>query len=323
MDVRRRRTEGAEAAGGTDSPSRTIAPSGDGPPPPPVTPTHVHAQQLDFQNLPIGTRLLDRYRVMRRIGGGGFGSVYLVEDVVVREELVLKVLSPHLSMDENMIRRFVQELKYTRRISHPNVIRIYDLIHLGGAHAISMEYFPAQDLGRILKDKGRIPVGRAMTIAAQVCEGLTAAHDASVTHRDIKPPNILVGDNDVTKIVDFGLASVGAGAGSRLTKSGILVGTPEYISPEQITGGEVDGRADLYSFGVVMYEMLTGTQPFSGDNAVNVLFQHLEGSVKPLRELLPELPESVERLVQRAMAKDPKDRPSSAVELLGMIRAAL
>src|SRR5262249_9563250 len=191
------------------------------------------------------------------------------------------------------VRRFVQELKFTRRITHPNVIRIYDLLDLEGAHAISMEHFPSRDLGSILRERPMLPVATTLRIAAQVCEGLMAAHEQGVVHRDIKPGNILVGDDDATKIVDFGLASAGAGDGSRLTKSGILVGTPEYISPEQITGGTVDGRTDIYSLGVVMYEMLSGQTPFGSETAVNTLFQHLEGEVIPLRDLVPSLPESL------------------------------
>ena len=289
---------------------------------PTTGPVDLSARPLDLQALPSGTRLLDRYKVIRKIGGGGFGAVYLVEDVVVREELVLKVLSPQLSLDENMIRRFVQELKLTRRITHRNVIRIYDFLNLGGAHAISMEFFPGRDLSRMLKDEGPLPLDLVLRLAAQVCEGLAAAHEVGVVHRDIKPPNILVGDDQVVKIVDFGLAAMGQQSGSRLTKSGILVGTPEYISPEQITGTDVDGRADIYSFGVVMYEMLSGRQPFTGSNAVNLLFQHLEGDVEPLGKLVPGIPTAVERLVTQAMSRDPSDRPGSANVMLQMIRAA-
>jgi len=333
LEVRRRRGEMVGAAPGAaadrppQTPTSSERPGPLGPPSAPSTPTTPSTpisteRPLNYQDLSPGTRLMDRYSVVRRIGGGGFGAVYLVEDVVVREELVLKVLSPHLSIDENMIRRFVQELKYTRRITHQNVIRIYDLIDLGSAHAISMEHFPSQDLGRILKESGELPVPRVMRIASQVLEGLQAAHDKGVVHRDIKPPNILIGQNDATKIVDFGLASVGAGVGSRLTKSGILVGTPEYISPEQITGGEIYGRTDLYSFGVVLYEMLTGRQPFSGSNAVNMLFQHLDDEVPPLREFAPAVSEALEKVILKAMSKEPKDRPPSAVEMLAMLRAA-
>jgi HEAT repeat protein len=291
------------------TPSSASMPSPAGPPP-------------NYQDLPIGTRLLDRFQVLRRIGGGGFGAVYLVEDVVVREELVLKVLNPQLSLDGNMVRRFVQELKFTRRITHPNVIRIYDLIDLGHGHAISMEHFPSRDLGSILRERGALQIATSLKIATQVCEGLQAAHDRGVIHRDIKPGNILIGDDDFTKIVDFGLASVGTGDGSRLTKSGILVGTPEYISPEQITGGTIDGRTDLYSLGVVMYEMLTGCTPFSSDTAVNTLFQHLEGEVKSPRQLDPSLPEALDRVVMNALARDPAERPNSALELLALLRTA-
>ncbi len=323
MEVRRRREEARPSRAHPDmaTAEHSTGTGGDRPAAP-STPSAGSARPLNYSELSPGTRLLDRFSVVRRIGGGGFGAVYLVEDVIVREELVLKILNPQLSNDENMIRRFVQELKYTRRITHPNVIRIYDLINLGNAHAISMEHFPAQDLGAILNESGMLSLPRTLKIIAQVCEGLQAAHDKGVVHRDIKPANILVGGDDVTKIVDFGLASVGASTGSRLTKSGILVGTPEYISPEQIIGGEVDGRADLYSLGVVMYEMLSGQAPFKGENAVNMLFQHLDDEVPPLRTLVPDIPEPVERAVMCAMAKTPNDRPHSALEMLAMVRAA-
>jgi serine/threonine-protein kinase len=334
MEMRPRRVETpSEGVSAPGARAPAAAPTGeerrgDAPLPPPVpiaTPAAASASGtpgLDYQKLVPGTRLLDRYSVIRRIGGGGFGSVYLAEDVVVKEELVLKVLSPQFTVDENMIRRFVQELKLTRRISHKNVIRIYDLINLGGAHAISMEYFPGRDLAQILKSDGRLPVERVLRIANQVCEGLEAAHEIGIVHRDIKPGNILIGDKDQTKIVDFGLAAVKHSTLSRLTQSGILVGTPEYISPEQITGADVDGRADLYSLAVVMYEMLTGQQPFSGDHAVNVLFQHLESTAQPLRGFLPDLPESVEKLVLLAMSRSPAQRPPSAAAMLDALRAA-
>jgi serine/threonine-protein kinase len=235
---------------------------------------------------------------------------------------VLKILSPQLSLDPTMIRRFVQELKLSRRISHPNVIRIYDLLDLDGSHAISMEHFPARDLGALLRQEGPLSPARAIRIAEQTLEGLAAAHAAGVYHRDIKPANLLIGEGDHVKIVDFGLASVGHSAHSRLTQSGILVGTPEYISPEQITGGDVDGRCDLYSLGVVLYEVMTGKQPFSGTNAVNVLFQHLEPNVPPLSTAAAGIPQAVSDLVMKAMSRHAHDRPTSALAMLEMVRAA-
>lgn len=281
------------------------------------------APKLNMQKLAPGDELAGRFRVVQRIGGGGFGTVYLVEDVIVKEALVLKILSPQLSLDPTMIRRFVQELKLSRRISHPNVIRIYDLLDLDGSHAISMEHFPARDLGAVLRQDGPLTPARALHIAEQTLDGLAAAHSAGVYHRDIKPANLLIGEGDHVKIVDFGLASVGHSAHSRLTQSGILVGTPEYISPEQITGGDVDARCDLYSLGVVLYEAMTGKQPFSGTNAVNVLFQHLEPNVPPLSTAAAGIPQAVSDLVMKAMSRHAQDRPTNAQAMLEMVRAAL
>ncbi len=277
-------------------------------------------RNLNFQKLDPGTLLVGRFRVLQRIGGGGFGTVYLAEDVIVREELVLKVLSPQLSLDENMIRRFVQELKLSRRITHKNVIRIHDLLDLEGAHAISMEYFHARDLGTILKEEGPLSIARVLMIAEQTLEGLAVAHDIGIIHRDLKPANILMSDADHLKIVDFGLASVGQSARSRLTQSGILVGTPEYISPEQITGHDVDGRTDLYSLGAVLYELISGRQPFAGANAVNVLFQHLEADIPRLKTVVAGVPDAVDELIMRCMSRFPDDRPASARAMLEMLR---
>ena len=279
------------------------------------------APTRNFQQLAPGTELIGRFRVLQRIGGGGFGTVYLVEDVMVKEDLVLKILSPQLSLDPTMIRRFVQELKLTRRITHGNVIRIHDLLDLEGAHAISMEYFPGRDLGAVLREDGPLSPVRALHVAEQVLEGLAAAHSAGILHRDIKPGNLLVGEGDLVKIVDFGLASATHTTQSRLTQSGILVGTPEYISPEQITGTEIDARCDLYSLGVVLYEAMSGVQPFSGASAVNVLFQHLEADVPPLRAVAAGIPAVMNDVVMCAMALKATDRPASAAAMLGMLRA--
>jgi serine/threonine-protein kinase len=287
------------------------------------TPARLGGNEVaNYQKLAPGTELMGRFRIVQKIGGGGFGTVYLVEDLVVNEQLVLKILSQQLSLDPNMIKRFVQELKLTRRISHPNVIRIYDLVDLEGAHAISMEHFAGRDLGAILREEGPLSPARAMHLAEQTLEGLAAAHAAGILHRDIKPANLLVGDGDVLKIVDFGLASVGQTGQSRLTQSGMLVGTPEYISPEQITGTECDARCDLYSLGIVLYEALSGQQPFSGANAVNVLFQHLEATVPPLSSVAAGIPAAVNDLVMQAMARMVGDRPASALAMLELVRAA-
>jgi serine/threonine-protein kinase len=281
------------------------------------------AAPQNFQKLERDTVLLDRFRVLRQIGKGGFGTIYLVEDSAIQEQIILKVLNPHLALDEMAIKRFVQELKLTRSITHPNVIRIYDFLDLGGARAVSMEYFPSRDLGKIIRAEKTLEPHLGLRLLDQVCDGLAAAHHSGVVHRDIKPANILVGNNNDVKIVDFGLASMEQRMGSRLTKSGILIGTPEYMAPEQISGAEVDHRADIYALGILMYEMFTGVRPFTAETPVKILFLHLEGTPVPMTEHAPGLPGDLVTLTMDCMAKEPQDRPSTAIELQARIRSIL
>ena len=280
---------------------------------------------LDFTDVPAGQEFLDRYTIVRRLGRGGYGTVYLANDRVLGEEVVLKVLNPQLSMDQEAARRFVQELKLARRIAHRGVIRIHDFLDLGGARAISMEYFAGRDLGRVIAAEAPLAVRRSLAIVAQVCDALAAAHAEGVVHRDIKPGNVLVSDEDETRLVDFGLAAAhhSSGEGSRLTRSGLLIGTPEYMAPEQITNEVVDHRADLYALGIVMYEMLSGRKPYVAETPVKVLFQHLEGSAPPLVDAVPGTPDIVSALVARAMARDASARPDTAAELRAAITRAL
>ena len=284
------------------------------------------AEEVNFLKLERDTQLLGRYRVVRQIGKGGFGAIYLIFDSAIQEEIIFKILNPQLSMDEIALARFVQELKVTRGITHKNVIRLFDFLDLGGARAVSMEYFPSRDLGKIIRSEGALELSRALRILSQVCEGLMAAHLGGIVHRDVKPANILVGKDDSVKIVDFGLASMEQQMGTRLTKSGLLIGTPEYMSPEQISGGDVDHRADLYSLGIVMFEAFSAKKPFAGETPVKVLFQHLEAEIPSLKEVAPNLPETVYELVQKAMCKEPGGRPQTAQEFwqaLESIRSGL
>ncbi|HZL86029.1 MAG TPA: HEAT repeat domain-containing protein [Candidatus Krumholzibacteria bacterium] len=281
------------------------------------------AAPLQFGDLPAGTRLLERYHVQRRVGTGGFGTVYLVVDSAVQEEIILKVLNPQLSVDANAIRRFVQELKLTRRITHRNVIRIHDFLDLNGAHAVSMEYFPSRDLGHILVEEGPMRPERALRLVAQVCQGLAAAHEVGVIHRDIKPANILVGEGDMAKIVDFGLAAAQQTVGPRLTREGYLIGTPEYMAPELIQNEPFDHRSDIYSIGIMMYEMLSGQRPYTGDTPVKILFQHLEGNAEPLAMFVPTLRPSLAALVMRTMARQVAARPRDTRELGALVHAEL
>jgi HEAT repeat protein len=274
----------------------------------------------DISALEPGEVLAGRYEVVRKIGGGGFGTVYLVEDVLIRDELILKILAPQLTTDATMMRRFIQEMRVSRRITHPNVIRTHEFVDLGGLHAIAMEYFPSRDLADILKGERPLAAARVVPIAIQVCEALAAAHELGTIHRDVKPGNILVGAGDRVKVVDFGLAAVGMQTGSRLTRSGLLIGTPEYMAPEQIAEGTADARSDIYSLGVVLYEALSGIAPFAGENAAQVLFNHIEGNVPPLGAVAPDVPAGLGLVVMHALARRPDDRPATAAELADRLR---
>jgi serine/threonine-protein kinase len=274
------------------------------------------------EDIAEGTLLLDRYRVIRQIGRGGFSTVFLVDDQAISDRVILKILSPHLTEDENMAERFVRELKLARRVAHRNVIRIHDLLQIGRSKAISMEYFASEDLGEVLDREEKLAPERGAKLAVQICAGLAAAHEAGVIHRDVKPANVLVGEDDAVKLVDFGLASVGREMENRLTRTGHLVGTPHYMAPELIRGEEVGGRADIYSFGVMMYEMFCGQLPYDADNAMAILFRHLDGDATPLGKVLPGFPAELEAVVMRAMHVEREQRPESALALLELLQKA-
>jgi serine/threonine protein kinase len=181
-----------------------------------------------------------------------------MEDTVVDERLILKFLNPSISQDEEMMQRFVHELRYSRKITHPNVIRIYDFLHIRGNYAISMEYFPSHTLGGEVSDGKPLAQRRAVRLGMDVAKGMSVAHAVGIVHRDLKPANVLINDEGVVKIVDFGVAAAQHQGDTQLTKTGYVIGSPKYMAPEQILGKKVDERADIYSLGVILYEMLTG-----------------------------------------------------------------
>ena len=270
---------------------------------------------MDAAALPPGTVLADRYRVVRHIGSGAFGVVILVEDVVVHEEIILKFLKPHVASDEQVIKRFVQELRYARRITHENVIRIHDFIAVGRSYAISMEYFPGFSLAALLARGGPLPIPRTFAILQGICHGMSVAHRAGIVHRDLKPANVLLNESDLVKVVDFGLAAASSWGDPALTRTGLIVGTPAYIAPEQAQGGKVDPRTDIYSLGVIMYEMLCGRPPYTGPDPVSILLQHVQGKVTPPRQVNPALPPGLEATILKAMALAPAERHQSMDEL--------
>ncbi len=271
---------------------------------------------FDTAALKPGLVLADRYRIIKKVGAGGFGVVMLVHDQVVDEELVLKFLHPSVSSDATMIQRFIKELTYTRRITHPNVIRIYDFISIGDSYAISMEYFKSHSLAYELRRNRKVAFGRGIRLLRDVCRGMSAAQASHVVHRDLKPANILINSKDRVKIVDFGVAAATRHANTRLTRSGIMIGTPKYMAPEQIRGKQVDSRTDIYTLGVVMYEMFCGRPPYSGEDPMATLFMHLEADFTPPREVNPEIPEELAAIIVKAMALKPSERYQSFRDIL-------
>ncbi len=278
-------------------------------------------QSLDASALQPGEILGGRYRVLRELGRGGFGVVLQVADQIVGEDIALKIINPLLIQDEGTIARFVQEVRYARRITHPNVIRLHDFVMVGNAYAISMEFFASQSLMRHIRRGLHKHPARGMRLMADLVRGMEVAHQANIMHRDLKPANILVNEVDTLKIVDFGLAAASSQADSRLTKTGHLVGTPTYMSPEQARGLDVDHRADIYSLGVIMYEVFTGTAPYAADNPLAVLYQHLEGAKEAPRSRNPLIAPAVEAIILRAMAVRPEERFQSSGELLAELES--
>src|SRR5262245_4037769 len=278
--------------------------------------TTVSEPMLDARVLVRGRVLAERYRVMRRIGQGGFGTVVLVEDMIINEQLILKFLNPQMAANDQMIQRFIRELRYARRVTHENVIRIHDFLRIEKAYAISMEYFPSHNLSDEIPGNTPISLQRGLYVLWHICRGMHAAHQVKIIHRDLKPPNVLINDAGMVKIVDFGLAAAVSEAASRLTRTGALLGTPLYMAPEQVQNHTIDVRTDIQSLGIMMYEMFTGRPPYTGDNPMTILYQHLEGKAPLPCELNPNLVPELQAIIQKAMAVAPAQRFQS-MEALG------
>ena len=230
-------------------------------------------------------------------------------------------LNPHVVQDDSTIARFMHEVRYARRITHANVIRVYDFLMIDSYYAISMEYFASSPLSRRIRAGLHQQPARALKYVRDIARAIHVAHEADVMHRDLKPPNLLVNDDDILKIADFGLAAASSNDSSRVTKVGHLIGTPSYMSPEQVRGLRIDSRTDIYSLGVVMYEMFTGTVPYTSDNPMGVLYQHLEGTKELPRARNPLLSTKIEAVILKAMEVRPDDRYQTAHELLDALDA--
>jgi serine/threonine protein kinase len=257
-----------------------------------------------------GTLFADRYEIIEELGRGGMGNVYRVEDTKIGEEVALKLIKPEISYDKKTIERFSNELKLARKIIHKNVVRMFELMEDKGTHFIAMEYVPGQDLKGLIRQSAPISTARTISIAKQICAGLAEAHDMGVIHRDLKPSNIMIDKEGNARIMDFGIARSLKAKG--ITGAGVVIGTPEYMSPEQVEAKEVDRRSDIYSLGVILYEMVTGQVPFTGDTPFTIGVKHKSEIPKDPMTLNPQIPADFCRVILTCLEKDRGDRFQAA-----------
>jgi eukaryotic-like serine/threonine-protein kinase len=271
----------------------------------------------------LSGRRIGDYQLLRRLGRGGMAEVYLAEQLSLQRQVALKVLKKHLAGDDAYIRRFQHEAQAAAKLVHANIVQIYEVGCSDGTYYISQEYVPGQNLKQLLSRLGHgLDAATAVNIIRQVAAGLHKAAEQKIIHRDVKPENIMITPGGEVKIADFGLARVARdGEGLNLTQVGITMGTPLYMSPEQVEGRAVDHRSDLYSFGVTCYHMLAGHPPFDGPTALNVAVQHLKTEPKRLEALCPNLPDGLCRIVHKMLAKKPEERYQRAIDMLKEITA--
>jgi serine/threonine-protein kinase len=284
----------------------------------------IAADQPPARDLLIGAVIRDQYRLVERIGEGGMGVIYRAEQIQTGQALAIKLLHPELGRLTELVKRFEREAESVSRLSHPNIVKVVETGHLeSGAVFLVMELLHGASLAQLLDDHARVPVDRAVAILSQVLSALDHAHSLGIIHRDLKPDNILLENpRDTVKILDFGIAKLREGSTEsemiKLTKAGIVLGTPAYMSPEQAAGNAIDHRSDLYTCGVVLFEMLTGVKPFVADKTMDVMIMHTSKPPPTPRSVAPTagIPEALEAIVMRALDKDRDRRFGSAAEFL-------
>ena len=283
-------------------------------------PVPLDAAARAFAGPRTGTVFAGRYEILGTLGKGGMGTVYRALDRERGDEVAVKVLLP-AAFDEGttVTVTLKQEILLARKITHRNVVRTHDLGEADGLRFLTMEYVPGITLRAILDKKGALALAPGLQIAKQLCRGLTAVHEAGIIHRDIKPPNIMVLPNGVVKLMDFGIARATEGA-DPATQGGQAVGTPCYMSPEQAVGGELDARSDIYSVGVVLYELFAGTRPIGGSDPGEILRRHASFEPKHVTMLRPDLPDLLARVLMASLAKSPAQRPPTANDLYGALQ---
>ncbi|HMD02136.1 MAG TPA: Stk1 family PASTA domain-containing Ser/Thr kinase, partial [Candidatus Baltobacteraceae bacterium] len=270
----------------------------------------------------VERNLSERYRLEGRIGQGGMATVYAGMDTVLRRRVAIKILRPQFAEDEDFVRRFYTEAQHAAKLSHPNIVNIYDVGREGETYFIVMELVDGATLAEMIESDGRLPEPVAIDFAAQICNGLAYAHRQGLLHRDIKPANILVAKDDVVKISDFGIARAVTTQTVTITQPGMVMGSVFYISPEQAQGREMHETSDLYSLGVVLYQMLSGRLPYTGESPVTVALKHVSSPVPSLVHDEPDISPALSAIVRKLMQKEPESRFHSAMELATALRAA-
>ena len=267
------------------------------------------------------TVINDRYEIHKRIGRGGMADVFSARDLLLDRQVAMKVLFPQFATDENFVERFRREAQSAANLSHPNIVSVYDWGKFEGTYFIAMEEVQGRTLADVLKANKQLTAKQAAEIASEVAAALGFAHDGDVAHRDIKPANILIGSNGQVKVADFGIArAMNAPTEANLTQVGSVMGTATYFSPEQAQGAQPDPRSDLYSLGIVMYEMVSGRPPFTGENPVSIAYKQVHDAPQPLIQLVADVPRAFEAIVAKLLAKDPKLRYPSAGALRDDLR---
>lgn len=274
----------------------------------------IKTAQMPSFDLSRGEIFADRYEIIEDLGEGGMGRVYRAFDQKIKETVALKLIKPEIGFNTKAIERFKNELKIARKISHRNICRMYDMGEEGFLQYITMEYVAGEDLKRFVRRAGQLTPGKAIFIAKQVATGLTEAHNLGVIHRDLKPQNIMVDQDGNARIMDFGIARFIES--DKLTGSGVMIGTPEYMSPEQAEIKEVDKRTDIYSLGVVMYEMVTGQVPFEGETPLSVVMKHKSVAPRNVHEINTMIPKELAAIISKCLEKDRNKRYQTAEELI-------
>ena len=251
-------------------------------------------------------KINDRYQIIKTIGEGGMANVYLAYDTILERQVAVKVLRGDLATDEKFVRRFQREALSASSLSHPNIVEVYDVGEDNGIYYIVMEYIEGKHLKQLLKKRGKLSLNEVIDIMLQITDGMSSAHDSYIIHRDIKPQNIMILDNGMVKITDFGIAM--ALNSTQLTQTNSVMGSVHYLPPEQASGRGATIQSDVYSMGILMYELLTGTLPYRGDNAVEIALKHLKEPLPNIRKELPDIPQSVENVILKSTAKNPKNR---------------